>query len=221
MPSREGVEDLLASSSYCESDGEEGYFGDAFLQEQKFSSFVRKLNATDKVSKWSDAGRSADVLEIFKQFGLSTTTTDREDEENKYYPSACFETYVREICSLEEEDDKDLGFTVSELAKDIRSCGRFKDECLADHCITDDQELVRRFLSNYSEGRFSDSYFYCFCRETIESDSHTWHCTVCGECRDWREWHCSGCDDCQYGLSFPCKTCQPKRYRQRMAADGF
>lgn len=33
------------------------------------------------------------------------------------------------------------------------------------------------------------------------------HCSVCGECMDWREWHCGSCKKCSYGISLPCRGC--------------
>ena len=53
----------------------------------------------------------------------------------------------------------------------------------------------------------AESYWYSFCWEEIVSGGHTWHCKVCGECRDWREKHCEKCDRCTYGVTLPCEHC--------------
>jgi MinD superfamily P-loop ATPase len=36
---------------------------------------------------------------------------------------------------------------------------------------------------------------------------NTWHCGVCGTCRDWREWHCASCNRRTYGVTLPCEGC--------------
>eukprot|EP00953_Heterococcus_sp_UTEX-ZZ885_P023468 12898-Heterococcus_DN1.PRE.1 len=59
-------------------------------------------------------------------------------------------------------------------------------------------------------------FMYSFCRGGPADTSHTWHCRVCGECKDWRDWHCKTCNKCQYGSSIPCEQCQPDIYRDRM-----
>jgi hypothetical protein len=51
------------------------------------------------------------------------------------------------------------------------------------------------------------AYWYSFCRQSVEQDDTTWHCSVCGVCRDWREWHCQNCNRCTYGVTFPCEHC--------------
>lgn len=57
------------------------------------------------------------------------------------------------------------------------------------------------------DGCKGEKYFYSFCWHSAEQDSCTWHCKICGECRDWREWHCDQCNRCTYGISLPCENC--------------
>jgi hypothetical protein len=52
-----------------------------------------------------------------------------------------------------------------------------------------------------------EEYYYSFCFGTAMQESCTWHCSVCGTCRDWREWHCETCNRCTYGHSLPCERC--------------
>jgi hypothetical protein len=75
-----------------------------------------------------------------------------------------------------------------------------------------DLELVKLALSygglavaNY------ETYFYSFCRGTMQQSNCTWHCRKCKKCQDWREWHCKGCQKCQYGMMSPCIKCYPPR----------
>jgi len=60
------------------------------------------------------------------------------------------------------------------------------------------------------QGCQGETYFYSFCSGAVEQDSCTWHCTVCRQCRDWREWHCDDCNRCTYGVSLPCENCERK-----------
>ncbi len=50
-------------------------------------------------------------------------------------------------------------------------------------------------------------YWYSFCWDSVVQDDCTWHCEICGVCRDWREWHCEECNKCTYGVSLPCEHC--------------
>lgn len=47
----------------------------------------------------------------------------------------------------------------------------------------------------YTKHDLSMNVFFSFCRqpEHWESTNDTWHCRICGECRDWRESHCEQC----------------------------
>ncbi len=69
---------------------------------------------------------------------------------------------------------------------------------------------LRKLLNKYSCSKCGDTYWYSFCWNEVVSDSHTWHCEVCGTCRDWREWHCDVCNKCTYGVSLPCQHCGKK-----------
>ena len=59
-------------------------------------------------------------------------------------------------------------------------------------------------------------YWYSFCWQDVVQDDCTWHCEICGQCRDWREWHCERCNKCTYGVSLPCQHCGAKGPYQGM-----
>jgi hypothetical protein len=94
--------------------------------------------------------------------------------------------------------------------------------CVCDLCAlrsgeripeVDDATLAKDALS--VRPRLSE-IFFSFCGERPASIIHTWHCRVCGECKDWRNWHCETCNRCQYGASIPCEMCKPDLYEERM-----
>jgi len=60
----------------------------------------------------------------------------------------------------------------------------------------------------------TEKYWYSFCWDNIVQDSCSWHCVVCGKCRDWREWHCEVCNRCTYGTSLPCQNCEAREDRR-------
>ena len=62
-------------------------------------------------------------------------------------------------------------------------------------------------LNDYCCPECDQIYWFSFCWGGVEQDSHTWHCEICGQCRDWREWHCEYCNRCTYGISLPCERC--------------
>jgi len=66
---------------------------------------------------------------------------------------------------------------------------------------------LKDLMSDYSCSKCDEIYWYSFCWDEIVQDSCTWHCEVCGVCRDWREWHCEECNRCTYGVSLPCDRC--------------
>lgn len=55
------------------------------------------------------------------------------------------------------------------------------------------------------EGAYSFSFSFCW--NDVVQDDCTWHCEICGTCRDWREWHCDNCNKCTYGITLPCQHC--------------
>jgi len=65
---------------------------------------------------------------------------------------------------------------------------------------------LRDLLGEYT-CQCGETWWYSFCWEDVVQDSCTWHCEVCGACRDWREWHCDNCNKCTYGISLPCEYC--------------
>ena len=66
---------------------------------------------------------------------------------------------------------------------------------------------LKNLLGDYSCSECDEVYWYSFCWNDVVQDSCTWHCEVCGACRDWREWHCEFCNKCTYGTSLPCEHC--------------
>jgi hypothetical protein len=66
---------------------------------------------------------------------------------------------------------------------------------------------LRQLLRRYTCSKCATAYWYSFCWSTVVQDDCTWHCNICGTCRDWREWHCENCNRCTYGVSLPCEHC--------------
>ncbi len=67
---------------------------------------------------------------------------------------------------------------------------------------------VKKLLNLYTCSKCGDQYWYSFYWGEIAEETQTWHCEVCGTCRDWREWHCEVCNKCTYGISLPCENCR-------------
>ena len=59
----------------------------------------------------------------------------------------------------------------------------------------------------YACSKCGEEYWFSFCWNDVVQDNQTWHCEICGECKDWREWHCDNCNRCSYGVSLPCEHC--------------
>jgi hypothetical protein len=66
---------------------------------------------------------------------------------------------------------------------------------------------LRSLFGEYECAVCSETYWHSFCLDEVVQDSCTWHCEICGTCRDWREWHCEICNHCTYGRSLPCEHC--------------
>jgi len=66
---------------------------------------------------------------------------------------------------------------------------------------------LENLINIYTCSKCGEDYWYSFCWNDVVHDSDTWHCEICGTCRDWREWHCENCNRCTYGVSFPCEHC--------------
>jgi len=73
-------------------------------------------------------------------------------------------------------------------------------------CGCEDVPLIK-LLNDYTCSVCDEVYWYSFCWDEVVQDSCTWHCEICGECKDWREWHCPSCNKCTYGISLPCERC--------------
>ncbi len=70
-----------------------------------------------------------------------------------------------------------------------------------------EEVALEKLIGGYSCSICGEECWYSFCWNQAVQDSCTWHCTVCGKCRDWREWHCEICNKCTYGLNLPCQHC--------------
>ena len=76
---------------------------------------------------------------------------------------------------------------------------------------------LRELLGGYHcPGCGGEKYWYSFCWDGVAQDSCSWHCNVCGKCRDWREWHCDVCNRCTYGVTLPCQNCEAREGRTIM-----
>jgi hypothetical protein len=72
---------------------------------------------------------------------------------------------------------------------------------------------LSQLLKSYACEECAGLYWYSFCWDAVVDSSHTWHCEICRQCRDWREWHCQICNKCTYGVTLPCEHCgQPGPY---------
>jgi carboxyl-terminal PDZ ligand of neuronal nitric oxide synthase protein len=69
-----------------------------------------------------------------------------------------------------------------------------------------------KLLQEHNCPTCSETYWFSFCWDEVVQDSCTWHCDICGTCRDWREWHCPECNKCTYGVSLPCERCGRGRW---------
>jgi hypothetical protein len=66
---------------------------------------------------------------------------------------------------------------------------------------------LKTLLIGYECPECIEVYSYSLCWNDVVQQGNTWHCEVCGTCRDWREWHCESCNRCTYGVSLPCERC--------------
>lgn len=74
------------------------------------------------------------------------------------------------------------------------------------HCGHGDVPL-EMLLKSYTCPECGTDYWYSFCWGCLVDANCSWHCTICGMCRDWREWHCRRCNKCTYGVTMPCEHC--------------
>lgn len=74
----------------------------------------------------------------------------------------------------------------------------------------DESVSLKRLLDGYECEGCGEDYWYSFCWDSVEQGGNTWHCDICGQCRDWRERHCEKCNKCTYGVSLPCEYCGDK-----------
>ena len=100
------------------------------------------------------------------------------------------------VCAI-QNIDRYKALSEAELAEEIElPCG----------CET---VPLRNLLGDY-DCQCGETWWYSFCWGDVAQDSCTWHCEICGECRDWREWHCERCNKCTYGVTLPCEHCGKK-----------
>lgn len=74
----------------------------------------------------------------------------------------------------------------------------------------DESVPLEKLLKGYDCEGCNETYWYSFCLDSVEQDSCTWHCEICGVCKDWRDWHCENCNRCTYGVTLPCERCGKK-----------
>ncbi len=106
------------------------------------------------------------------------------------------------------------GVNIDELSTCvIQNIGEYKS--LSEEKLQEKHELpcgceevpLITLLNDYSCSKCNELYWYSFCWNEVVQDSCTWHCDICGECKDWREWHCLNCNKCTYGVTLPCEYC--------------
>ena len=93
-------------------------------------------------------------------------------------------------------------------------------QALTEAELSEDYELpcgcknvpLKDLVGEYSCRKCKEVYWYSFCWDDVVQDNCTWHCEVCGACRDWREWHCKTCNRCTYGVTLPCDGCGGKSH---------
>jgi hypothetical protein len=66
---------------------------------------------------------------------------------------------------------------------------------------------LSEIVGEYNCQVWETGYWYSYCWKDVVQDDQTWHCEICGMCRDWREWHCERCNRCTYGMTLPCEGC--------------
>ncbi len=69
---------------------------------------------------------------------------------------------------------------------------------------------LKDLLYGYECVECGEQYFYSFCWKEVAQENDTWHCNICGKCRDASEWHCKRCNKCTYGLTLECEHCGKK-----------
>ena len=81
----------------------------------------------------------------------------------------------------------------------------------------DTSAMLEELLKGYDcQGCEGTTYRYSFCWDMVVQEDTTWHCEICGTCRDWREWHCDNCNNCTYGVTFSCEHCGSEGRYSRM-----
>lgn len=173
---------------------------------------------------YSNRGRTDGVWKILGAYGFRRKADSLSFDGPT--PDPCFEMTARKCCrggkpiaDLVAPNGEIMDSSVPILAQKIRSShhiGYLKAETKAMLDRMEDSTLVRDALSTEGLELEYESYMFSFCRDDLDSTSHTWHCRICKECMDWREWHCRGCNKCQYGASIPCANCSPTQYARRM-----
>lgn len=66
---------------------------------------------------------------------------------------------------------------------------------------------LQNLIGNFDCEKCHTTYWYSFCWGDVVQDDCSWHCEICGQCKDWREWHCQRCNKCTYGVTLPCESC--------------
>jgi hypothetical protein len=69
---------------------------------------------------------------------------------------------------------------------------------------------LKGLLDDYECEACSEIFYYSFCMGEVVYANSTWHCFLCGDCREDNEWHCKRCNQCTYGVTLPCENCGRK-----------
>ncbi len=108
------------------------------------------------------------------------------------------------------EDVEDFPVCTIQNMKSFKSLTEKTLETLLELPCGCEKVPLRKLIGYYECSKCGETYWYSFCWKEVVQDSQTWHCEICGTCRDWREWHCDRCNRCTYGVSLPCERCGKK-----------
>ena len=101
------------------------------------------------------------------------------------------------------------GLTVCTIGNILKYKSLTSQELEKKHRLPCECEAValKHLIKGYTCKECDEIYWYSFCWRDVVQDSCSWHCEICGMCRDWREWHCDNCNKCTYGVTQPCEHC--------------
>jgi len=187
---------------------------------------------------YGNRGRTDGVWKVLEHYGFEKADPAKKKgkgEKVQYFegktPSPCFEKLVRSMFKKGVSDPECVnldageirGYSIAHIAGLVRSShhmGYLEDDDRKKVSDMSDKDLVRDALSDDGLEIGHYHYYYSFCWNGLEQGECTWHCRICGDCKDWRDWHCKGCNTCRYGVSIPCSECNPKQYKKYLDCYG-